>query len=63
MSYFLLDEKLDIGYPVGRDVESVLKARTEMSDIDLEQWVRESYREKKRFHTTVILHTRQIKKS
>jgi len=49
MPYFLLDEKLDIGYPVGRDVESVLKARTEMSDIDLEQWVRESYREKKGF--------------
>lgn len=49
MSYFLLDEKLDTGYPVGRDVESVLKARTEMSDIDLEQWVRESYREKKGF--------------
>ena len=51
MSYFLLDEKLDIGLhtSVGRDVESVLKARTEMSDIDLEQWVRESYREKKGF--------------
>ncbi len=49
MSYFLLDEKLEIGYPVGRDVESVLKARTELSDIDLEQWVRESYREKKGF--------------
>ena len=49
MSYFLLNEKLDIGYPVGRDVESVLKARTEMSDLDLEEWGRESYRENKGF--------------
>ena len=63
MSYFLLDEKLDIGYPVGRDVESVLKARTELSDIDLEQWVLGKLSGEKRFHTTVILHTRQIKKS
>ena len=49
MSYFLLDEKLEMGYPVGRDVESVLKARTELSDIDLEQWVWESYLENKGF--------------
>ena len=62
MSYFLLDEKLEMGYPVGRDVESVLKARTEMSDIDLTVGAGKLSGEK-RFHTTVILHTRQIKKS
>ena len=52
----------NIRYPVGRDVESVLKARTEMSDIDLTVGTGKLSGEK-RFHTTVILHTRQIKKS
>lgn len=39
----------NIRYHVGRDAESVLKARMEMSDKDFEQWVRESYMEKKGF--------------
>ena len=39
----------NVRYPVGRDAESVLKARMELSDKELEQWVRESYMEKKGF--------------
>jgi NAD(P)-dependent dehydrogenase (short-subunit alcohol dehydrogenase family) len=35
--------------PVGKDAESIFKARTELSDKELEQWVRESYMEKKGF--------------
>jgi NAD(P)-dependent dehydrogenase (short-subunit alcohol dehydrogenase family) len=36
-------------YPVGKDAESIFKAREELSDRELEQWVRESYMEKKGF--------------
>lgn len=39
----------NVRYPVGRDAESVLKARAELPDKELEQWVRESYMEKKGF--------------
>lgn len=39
----------NIRYLVGRDAESILKGRTELSDKDLEQWVRESYMKKKGF--------------
>jgi NAD(P)-dependent dehydrogenase (short-subunit alcohol dehydrogenase family) len=35
--------------PVGKDAESIFKARTELSDKELEQWVRASYMEKKGF--------------
>lgn len=37
----------NVRYPVGKDAESVLKARTELSDKELEKWVRESYMDKK----------------
>src|SRR5918994_5984554 len=36
-------------YPVGKDAESIFKGREELSDRELEQWVRESYMEKKGF--------------
>lgn len=39
----------ELRYPVGKDAESIFKARTELSDKDLEKWVRESYMEKKGF--------------
>ncbi len=39
----------ELRYPVGKDAESIFKARTELSDRDLEKWVRESYMEKKGF--------------
>jgi NAD(P)-dependent dehydrogenase (short-subunit alcohol dehydrogenase family) len=39
----------NVRYPVGKDAESVLKARRELSDKELEKWVRESYMEKKGF--------------
>jgi NAD(P)-dependent dehydrogenase (short-subunit alcohol dehydrogenase family) len=39
----------NIRYPVGKDAESIFKAQTELSDKELEQWVRESYMEKKGF--------------
>jgi short-subunit dehydrogenase len=35
--------------PVGKDAESIFKARAELSDRDLERWARESYMEKKGF--------------
>jgi NAD(P)-dependent dehydrogenase (short-subunit alcohol dehydrogenase family) len=35
--------------PVGKDAESLFKARNELSDRELEKWVRESYMEKKGF--------------
>jgi hypothetical protein len=35
--------------PVGKDAESIFKAKAELADRDLEQWVRESYMEKKGF--------------
>jgi short-subunit dehydrogenase len=39
----------NVRYPVGKDAESVLKVRTELSDKELEKWVRESYMDKKGF--------------
>jgi NAD(P)-dependent dehydrogenase (short-subunit alcohol dehydrogenase family) len=39
----------NVRYSVGKDAESVLKARTELSDNELEKWVRESYMDKKGF--------------
>ena len=39
----------ELRYPVGKDAESIFKARTELSDRELEKWVRESYMEKKGF--------------
>ena len=39
----------NVRYSVGKDAESVLKARTELSDKELEKWVRESYMDKKGF--------------
>jgi NAD(P)-dependent dehydrogenase (short-subunit alcohol dehydrogenase family) len=39
----------DVRYAVGKDAESVLKARTELSDRELEKWVRDSYTNKKGF--------------
>jgi NAD(P)-dependent dehydrogenase (short-subunit alcohol dehydrogenase family) len=35
--------------PVGKDAESIFKARAELSDRELERWARESYMEKKGF--------------
>ncbi|MGC2308891.1 MAG: SDR family oxidoreductase, partial [Nitrososphaeraceae archaeon] len=35
--------------PVGEDAESILKARNELSDSEMERWARESYMEKKGF--------------
>jgi NAD(P)-dependent dehydrogenase (short-subunit alcohol dehydrogenase family) len=39
----------ELKYPVGKDAESIFKARTELSDKKLEKWVRESYMDKKGF--------------
>ncbi|HZB73191.1 MAG TPA: hypothetical protein VE378_00465 [Nitrososphaeraceae archaeon] len=39
----------ELRYPVGKDAESIFKARTELSDRDLEKWVWESYMEKRGF--------------
>jgi NAD(P)-dependent dehydrogenase (short-subunit alcohol dehydrogenase family) len=39
----------NVRYSVGKDAESVLKARTELPDNELEKWVRESYMDKKGF--------------
>jgi short-subunit dehydrogenase len=39
----------NVRYPVGKDAESVLKARSELNDKELEKWVRESYMDKKGF--------------
>jgi short-subunit dehydrogenase len=36
-------------YTVGKDAESILKARAELSDRELEKWVRESFMDKKGF--------------
>ena len=44
----------ELRYPVGKDAESIFKARTELSDRDLEKWVRESYMEKKGFVQLMI---------
>ena len=39
----------NVRYAVGKDAESVLKARRELSDKELEKWVRQSYMDKKGF--------------
>jgi NAD(P)-dependent dehydrogenase (short-subunit alcohol dehydrogenase family) len=39
----------EVRYSVGKDAESILKRRAELSDTEMEQWVRESYMEKKGF--------------
>jgi hypothetical protein len=39
----------ELRYLVGKDAELLFKLRTELSDRELEQWVRESYMEKKGF--------------
>lgn len=39
----------NIRYTVGKDAESILKARAELSDRELEKWVRESFMDKKGF--------------
>jgi NAD(P)-dependent dehydrogenase (short-subunit alcohol dehydrogenase family) len=39
----------NVRYSVGKDAESILKRRAELSDTEMEQWVRESYMEKKGF--------------
>jgi hypothetical protein len=39
----------NVRYTVGEDAESILKRRTELSDTEMEEWVRESYMEKKGF--------------
>lgn len=39
----------NIRYTVGKDAESVIKVRSELSDKELEKWVRESYTDKKGF--------------
>lgn len=37
----------NVRYTVGKDAESVLKKRAELSDMEMEKWVRESFLEKK----------------
>jgi hypothetical protein len=39
----------NVRYPVGKDAESVLKARSELSDNEMEKWIRESFMDKKGF--------------
>ena len=39
----------ELRYPVGKDAESIFKARAELSDKELEQWAREVYMGKKGF--------------
>ncbi len=39
----------NIRYTVGKDAESIIKARAELSDRELEKWVRESFMDKKGF--------------
>lgn len=39
----------NVRYPVGKDAEYILKIRTELSNNELEKWVRESYMDKKGF--------------
>jgi len=39
----------NIRYTVGKDAESILKARAQLSDRELEKWVRESFMDKKGF--------------
>ena len=37
----------DVKYTVGKDAESVIRIRSELTDKELEKWVQESYMEKK----------------
>ena len=37
----------NVRYPVGKDAESVLKAKSELSDNEMEKWIHESYADKK----------------
>lgn len=39
----------NVRYPVGKDAESVLKVRGQLSDKEMEKWLRESYMNKKGF--------------
>ena len=39
----------NIRYSVGKDGESILKTRAELSDKEMEKWARESYMDKKGF--------------
>ena len=39
----------NVRYHVGKDAESVLKKKAELSDMEMEKWVRESFLEKKGF--------------
>lgn len=39
----------NVRYTVGKDAESVLRKRAELSDMEMEKWVRESFLEKKGF--------------
>jgi NAD(P)-dependent dehydrogenase (short-subunit alcohol dehydrogenase family) len=39
----------ELRYPVGKDANFLFKTRAELSDRDMEKWVRESYMEKKGF--------------
>jgi hypothetical protein len=39
----------DLRNPVGKDAESIFKARAQLSDKELEQWAREVYMDKKGF--------------
>ena len=39
----------ELRYPVGKDADSIFKARAELSDKEMEQWARETYADKKGF--------------
>ena len=39
----------NIRYSVGKDAESILKNRAQLSDVEMEKWARESYMDKKGF--------------
>jgi short-subunit dehydrogenase len=53
VAYIILDAlnspNPELRNPVGKDAESIFKARNELSDRELEKWARESYMEKKGF--------------
>jgi NAD(P)-dependent dehydrogenase (short-subunit alcohol dehydrogenase family) len=42
----------DVRYTVGKDAESVIRVRSELTDKELEKWVQESYMGKKGFVRT-----------
>ncbi|MGB0028718.1 MAG: hypothetical protein WBP64_17960 [Nitrososphaeraceae archaeon] len=52
----------ELRYPVGKDAESVFKARTELTDKELEQWVWGKLYGKEGVRTSMILYTWQTKK-